>query len=239
MNTTLPYRPLVIFDGDDTLWSTMPLYTRAKKVFAQKVAFLAVEEQEAIDVLDEIDAENVGSMGFDKQRFTTSLAHAYRVLSSLKSVPVDSLVEEEIKSIGRSVFTSTAETAPGAKAALMRLRLQCSIALLTKGDLQVQKKRILDSGLSKCFHSTSIVQDKTAETFQLLLRRNDCPASKAWSIGNSVRSDILPPLSLGMSAIWIPSPTWRYEETAILPEPRFFKCATLEEAVKLVLERTT
>ncbi len=71
----------IIFDGDDTLWETAPLYARAKKEFFARMSSLGFDPLEVKKTFQLIDIANVDRLGFSKERFPTSMAETYRLLA--------------------------------------------------------------------------------------------------------------------------------------------------------------
>jgi phosphoglycolate phosphatase-like HAD superfamily hydrolase len=69
----------VIFDGDDTLWETAPLYARAKQQFFGQMSSLGFDPREVESAFHNIDVVNVDRLGFSKHRFPTSMAETYRL----------------------------------------------------------------------------------------------------------------------------------------------------------------
>jgi putative hydrolase of the HAD superfamily len=82
-----------------------------------------------------------------------------------------------------------------------------------KGDLRDQEAKIGRSGLAPHFRQIEIVSEKNPETYGSLLKRHSIAPERFLMVGNSLRSDILPVLSLGASAVYIPHHlTWAHEE---------------------------
>jgi putative hydrolase of the HAD superfamily len=86
------------------------------------------------------------------------------------------------------------------------------LMLITKGDLRDQEGKIARSGLAAFFRHVEIVSDKTSSTYAALLKRCGIDPARFIMVGNSLRSDILPVLALGASAVYVPYPiTWTHE----------------------------
>jgi putative hydrolase of the HAD superfamily len=230
-------RGLVIFDGDDTLWSTMPIYTAAKQHFAALVSEL-VSPTTAIIRFDEIDCKNVSLMGFSDKRFPSSMLECYHLLCAEHNRLPNKDIEEKVLGIGQSVFTSPAPNVPDADAVLMRLAQYFDLVLATKGDSAVQWERIRQSGLEHCFRDIYVLESKTSREFESILTAHKCEPCQAWSVGDSVRSDINPAIQIGMYAVVVHSPTWNYEDEPLIPTPRAFVANTLTEAAGLIIERS-
>ena len=218
----------LIFDGDDTLWHVEFLYDEARSECR------AIVEGEGIDgaawenLERRIDVGNVASFGMSRRRFPASCVEAYRLMvHEAGSSPLGAL-EQRLEQVAGSVFRRQAALDPSAEAVLRELATTHRLALLTKGDEDVQLKRIADSGLASMFERAEIVAAKTSSEFSGLLRGLGVSADHAWSIGNSLPSDINPALSLGMAAIWIDAHVWEHErrETEVL-SGRLFEVPTL------------
>lgn len=95
---------------------------------------------------------------------------------------------------------------------LARLANTYPLMLITKGDLRDQETKIARSGLSQHFRHIEIVSDKSAASYAALLKRHAISPERFLMVGNSLRSDILPVLALGASAVYVPHPlTWAHE----------------------------
>jgi putative hydrolase of the HAD superfamily len=59
-----------------------------------------------------------------------------------------------------------------------------------------------------------VVDEKTPAAIAGVLAELDVAPEAALSVGNSVRSDILPSLGAGVQPIWIDAHVWEYERAA-------------------------
>ena len=81
---------LVVFDGDDTLWRTMPLYSAAKAEFGRLLfRSIGVYPDEAIKKLEQLDRDNVARFGVSRLRFPKSMSDAYSTLAADFGLSVD------------------------------------------------------------------------------------------------------------------------------------------------------
>jgi putative hydrolase of the HAD superfamily len=210
----------ILFDGDDTLWKTELLYdaARARARVIVEDAGLAGDRWE--DVERRVDVQNVARFGHTPERFPTSCVEAYDALCADGSLEPDPTVREAIRAAAQTVFTQSAPAVPGAARTLSKLRAQgIRLALLTKGDRLVQSMRIAESGLSPLFDAIEIVDEKHPADMVNILRTLGVSVDHALSVGNSVRSDILPSLAAGIRPIWIDAPVWEYERTETFVAP--------------------
>src|SRR5205823_6619790 len=112
------------------------------------------------------------------------------------------------------LFASSCREAPldGARDALLHLRARgAKLALLTKGDLDVQRRRIARSGIADMFDVIHIVGEKLTAAFRNIVADLKVEPKDAWSVGNSIRSDILPAVDAGLRAVWIDAHVWEHE----------------------------
>src|SRR3546814_2421909 len=79
----------------------------------------------------------------------------------------------------------------------------------------LQEAKVRDSGMADLFRRIEIVSEKDPATYARLLEEFDIEAAQFLMIGNSLRSDIAPVLSLGGWGVHMPYPTtWSTENEA-------------------------
>lgn len=201
----------VIFDGDDTLWETQPLYEAAKQDFVLLLRQHGIVHDAAVALLDEIDAEQVLSLGFSRERFPSSMVRAYEEVCSDLGLTPNLELRTKLLGIGRSVFEKVPRLYSDAVRSLKSLRDRYVLVLATKGDLEVQRKKIAALRLRRYFDQTYIVEEKTDREYLEIVNDLQIGPSCVWVVGNSVRSDINPALRAGLRAILIPRGNWEYE----------------------------
>jgi putative hydrolase of the HAD superfamily len=205
---------LVIFDGDDTLWRTMPLYTDAKRRFFALMSGLVPSASGIEEEFEERDRNNVAQWGFTLERFRNSMVETYRECVSRTGNRPQFKREEQISRIAASVMRRRAAPMGYAKTILEKLAPSFRLVLLTKGEYELQNRRIAESGLRELFERAMIVDHKDAGAFRQLVAELKVNPRLAWSVGDSLRSDIRPALAAGLRAVWVPQATWSYEEDA-------------------------
>src|SRR5690242_9396766 len=102
----------IIFDGDDTLWKTEPLYDGALSMAADYVTHLGLDGALWVQVQREFDLQNVATMGFSTKRFPASCVQAYRALAERTGGIASVVSEKKILEIAGAVFTQPAELVP-------------------------------------------------------------------------------------------------------------------------------
>ena len=204
----------VIFDGDDTLWSSEQLYDEARSRARLVVSKSGLdgglwEERER-----RVDVENVAKFRYSTERFPGSCVQAYEELCHTTGRPIDTTIGQEIRKTAQSVFERDPPLVPGARETLRLLRSWgARLALLTKGDYELQCRRIEQSGLREFFDVIRIVPDKTPEVIREIIAALGVDAGAAWMVGNSMRSDVVPAITAGLRAVRIPAHVWEHERT--------------------------
>lgn len=202
----------LIFDGDDTLWSTEPLYDHARELAREEVVRAGLDGAEWEALERRIDVENVRHLGFSIERFPTSCVQAYEAVSRASNVPTNPVVVERVRSAAQTVFSQDPPLVRGARELLESLRARgAKLALLTKGDHDLQVRRVERSGLADLFDVIHIVSEKPPAAFRDIVTQLKVQPNDAWSVGNSVRSDILPAVEAGLRAVWIDAHVWEHE----------------------------
>src|SRR5690606_23142623 len=134
-----------------------------------------------------------------------------------------------------SVFESPAPLRPDVVVVLAELAARgLRLALLTKGDARVQRRRVEQSGLARFFDLVSILDRKTPETFGSAAGALGLARGELISVGNSVESDIRPSEEAGIFAVWLPAYVWEYERHDPAVEVGLHRVDALTDVLRLV-----
>ncbi len=229
-------KQVLIFDGDDTLWRTMPLYVEAKRNFLRLMRRQGFSTNQVEAYFEERDRSNVKTLGFSKRRFGLSMHQTYRHFCRRAHQRFRKSVEVQIVTIRNQIFEGQPKLVPYAKSVLQSLAPGNRLVLLTKGTKMTQLQRVSTSGLGGFFEKIFVVKHKNSDTFKAVLQMLKTNPSHTWSVGDSLRSDINPALRGGLNAIWIPNANWKYEEDVLIPSRRFHKIRSLRQ-VKLIVNK--
>jgi putative hydrolase of the HAD superfamily len=206
---------LIAFDADDTLWHTERLYREVQAWFSQLLA--KHHDPEWIhERFHQIEMDNIQYFGIGIKAFALSLIEAAVELSEGQ---ISGGEIQELVDWAKKMSSSEVELLPEVTEVLSKLSPQYRLMIVTKGDLLDQETKIARSGLEKYFQYIEIVSQKTQKSYEKLLKRYSIEPSRFMMIGNSLRSDILPILELGGSAVYIPYETTWLHEVAEEPHP--------------------
>lgn len=219
------------FDADDTLWENEAYFRETEDAFCRLMTDYCNEE-DCHSGLYEIEMQNMALYGFGVKAFTLSLVEAALSLSNGKAPA--SLIEEVI-TLGKNLGGRAPVPKEGVQDCLEALQGRYQLVLVTKGELLYQERKLKASGLAPYFHHIEILSGKTIAHYEKLFKRLALDPRRFLMVGNSLPSDIRPPIQLGAQAIWIPHHvTWAYEERVEL-EDEVIKAEAIGALAKLLL----
>ncbi|MCP4826133.1 MAG: HAD family hydrolase [Shimia sp.] len=224
----------VAFDADDTLWHTERFFRLTQAKFAALLAdFTAPDHLEAR--LLAAERRNVGHYGFGTKGFVLSMIETAIEVTE-ERVPAS--VISELMACGREMLQHPIELLPHAKEVVETLSQTHRLLLITKGDLLDQERKVAQSGLGDLFEWVEIVSHKTADTYTSAFNSYGDGPNRALMVGDSMKSDIVPALSVGSWAAHVPNgPAWALEKAEAPKEnPRFVALSSLSEILPLVDE---
>jgi putative hydrolase of the HAD superfamily len=223
---------VIAFDADDTLWVNEPHFQAVEQQFCKMLEEFLPAHTVARELFA-TELQNMPLYGFGAKAFMLSMVETAIRISDGR-IPSNSLFR--VLDLGRSLLEHSIELLPGVAEVLENLQPRFRLVVATKGDLLDQERKLRRSGLEKYFHHIEVMSDKQEADFARLIRHLDIPPSEFWMIGNSLKSDILPVLSLGGNAIHIPfHTTWAYEKIdAQIEHPRFRTVDTIVEVLSVL-----
>ena len=199
---------VIAFDADDTLWVNETYFRDAEKEFAQILS--GYETENKIDQeLFKTEIKNLAIYGYGIKGFVLSMVECALELSNYQ-LAQKSL--EKILNIGKEMLEKPIELLDGIEEVLQSLQGKYKLVVATKGDLLDQERKLEKSNLLKYFHHIEVMSDKKEKDYQKLIRHLDIQPSEFLMIGNSLKSDVLPLVAIGSSAIHVPfHTTWAHE----------------------------
>jgi putative hydrolase of the HAD superfamily len=229
----MPHFQIIAFDADDTLWHNERLYVRAqerlKALLATYVADETMDER-----LYHTEMRNLEHFGYGIKAFALSMIETAIELTGGR---ISAGEIQQIIDTAREMLLADVELFEHVDEVLGLLSESHALMLITKGDLRDQEMKLARSGLAERFRHVEIVSDKSRETYRTILSRHSIPPAAFLMVGNSLRSDILPVLELGASAVYIPQAlAWAHESAEIPPasQPGYYQLPDIRELPALV-----
>jgi putative hydrolase of the HAD superfamily len=231
---------VIAFDADDTLWHNERLYANVQMQFKKLLAHYHspewIEER-----LYQTETRNLQHFGYGIKSFALSMIETAIELTEGR------ITGSEIQTIvasAKAMLTAEVDLLENVTETLISLSQMYPLMVITKGDLLDQELKVERSGLAQHFRHVEIVSDKNPESYRTLLKRHAIAPERFVMVGNSLRSDILPVLALGASAVYVPHAlTWAYEaaEPPPVEQPGYYTIEHLGQLPSLLegLERQT
>ena len=202
---------VIAFDADDTLWVNETYFREAEHAFAKLLT--SYETENKIDQeLFKKEIENLNLYGYGIKGFVLSMIECALTISNHQINPK---VIEKILNIGKEMLEKPIELIADIEGVLQSLQGDYKLIVATKGDLLDQERKLEKSGLLKYFHHIEVMSDKKPKDYLKLIKHLDINPKELLMIGNSLKSDVLPLIEIGASAIHIPfHTTWMHEEVS-------------------------
>jgi putative hydrolase of the HAD superfamily len=204
-----PRFDVIGFDADDTLWHSEDSFHAVESRFVELVEPFAPTGVDVGAALRATERAQLHIAGYGVKAFTLSMVQAAITVSDGR---VPARVIGELVDMGMDMLVETVRLLPGVPEVLADVGRDHRLVLITKGDLVHQMRKVTTSGLDHHFEHVQIVLEKDADTYVRILRDVEVEPARFCMVGNSVRSDILPVLSIGAHAVHIPYPLlWEHE----------------------------
>jgi len=223
----------IAFDADDTLWAHENVFVDAKSRCLRLLAPYLNPEQDLEQELYAFERENLKIFGYGVKGFMLSMIETAIQLSGGKITGAEI---QQIIDLGKEMLVHDIHLLPYVREAIAALQPHVTLMLITKGDLFAQESKIARSGLGEEFDVVEIVSEKNPANYRTLLRRHAIDPAGFLMIGNSLRSDVLPVVTLGGRAIHLPFEfTWHHEALTESNATGYWQPDNLEVAVQHIL----
>lgn len=219
-------------DADDTLWHNERYFHLTQARFAELLADHA-EKPDLMARLEAAEWRNIGTYGFGVKGFVLSMIEtALEVTDGRVPGPVIA----ELLAAGREMLAFPIELLPGVEQTITRLAPDYRLILITKGDLLDQERKLAQSGLGEMFDAIEIVSHKTPSAYAEIFARHGEGAEAALMAGNSMASDVIPPIVAGGWGVHVPHGLeWALERAEAPAEhARFRRLTHLDELPDLL-----
>jgi putative hydrolase of the HAD superfamily len=225
---------VVGFDGDDTLWHSETRFSVTQAEFRELLK-RHVPDADVDARLAEMEMKNLSIYGYGIKSFTLSMLETAIDLTQAH-IPASDL--EVILGWGKRMLMEPTELLDQVEQTLKQIAGRYDLLLITKGDLFDQESKLARSGLGDLFLGVEIVSEKSVESYEGIFRRRGIAPGEFVMVGNSLRSDVVPVVTLGGQAVHIPyEVTWHHEHVPdeYLPRQGWTRIAAIGE-LPVVLE---
>jgi putative hydrolase of the HAD superfamily len=223
---------VIAFDADDTLWVNEPYFRETEEKFCEMFQDYLPQHTVARELF-KTEIDNLVLYGYGIKGFILSMIETALRISD-KKIPVE--VIEKIINHGKDLLQKPIEMIDGVEDVLRELKAKYRLVMATKGDLLDQERKLKKSGLEHYFHHIEIMSDKKESDYQKLIKHLDIKPTQFLMIGNSLKSDALPVITIGGHAIHVPFHiTWEHETIESTIEHKNFRQAGgIRDVLKLL-----
>jgi putative hydrolase of the HAD superfamily len=224
----------VAFDGDDTLWHNETVFSmtqeRICELLSDHADLTSLEER-----LYATETRNLRLYGYGAKSFILSIIETAIEVSD---GAVTTATIREILDFGKAMIEHPVELLDGVRECVEELAAtdRYELFVITKGELFHQESKFARSGLDDVL-GVEIVNEKDVGTYERILRRRGLSPQAFCMVGNSLRSDIVPVLELGGTAVHVPYPlTWAHElvEPEVLAQHHWHEIGSLAALPELL-----
>ena len=223
----------IAFYADDTLCDIEPFFLDVEKEMCKILSPFGTAEEISAQLF-KTEMANMDDYGYGAMAFTLSLVeNAVKV--SHGQVPATDIAR--IVELGRTLLRLKATPLEGVEETLRQLKSdgRYRLAVFTKGELLTQEHKLQRSGLMPYFDNILIVSDKTEQQYTDLCRTLNVAPSELMTVGNSLKSDVLPALNIGAWAVHIPYHVmWQHEVIDDFDHSRMFRIEKFTEIIDLL-----
>lgn len=196
------------FAGDGLLWKVDSAATgvrdRFRALLAEYDTPAGVEAQ-----LADTWTSNLDFYGFGVKAYTLSMIETAITVTDGKVSTADIAT---IVSFGKEMAGSPVQLTDWARPTVVSLTDRYRLLLLAQGDLFDQESRVARSGLAELFWRIDVVREKDDPTYRRILDRHHIDPAEFVMVGSNQRSDVEPVVSIGATAVYVPTePSWEEE----------------------------
>lgn len=200
---------VIAFDADDTLWVNEPYFRETEIAFCTMMEDYLPQHTTERELL-KTEIANLPLYGYGIKGFMLSMIETALAVSN-QTIDVKAI--DRIIQLGKALLARPIELLEGVEEVLDQLKNNYRLVVATKGDLLDQERKLKNSGIEHYFHHIEIMSDKKNGDYLKLIQHLDIAPHEFLMIGNSLKSDILPVLSIGGHGIHIPyHTTWAHEQ---------------------------
>ena len=218
-------------DGDDTLWHNERVFSMTEARFRELVDPW-VDGAPLDEHLLETERRNLAMFGYGAKSFTLSMIETAIEVSHAR---VPATVIAELIEAGKQMLSHPVELLDGVVETIPTLSESWHLLLITKGDLFHQESKLAQSGLLPYLHDVEIVSEKDPSAYERVLASHDIDPADFVMVGDSLRSDIAPVLSLGGRGVHIPGfRVWELDRATVPASDRWWTLESIRDLPDLL-----
>lgn len=202
----------IIFDGDDTLWKTQPIFKSVIDDFYSYLQGEGFAPDHFRSMFGSINKELLTKIKLSSDRLSQAMTLTYKTLCQEAGQNPDPKKNDYLHNLGQEIYKRLPVPIDGVEDLLRNLK-QSGFDLLfySAGNEATQVKRLVELKLDSYFTKTYVVSNKDPETLAEIIGERKILPENTWMVGNSPKFDINPALQVGLNSIWLYTSFWKEE----------------------------
>ncbi|MES2112507.1 MAG: HAD hydrolase-like protein [Bacteroidota bacterium] len=231
----------IIFDLDDTLIDTSDLFWRVREEFLFALNGSNIPTARIRRLFEAQDSKNMALYGFNPKRYGETMRDVYDKFVTNEVIMPSDFIEGKIEELEKKIVTDIPPLIDGAIETLTKLqKLNYDLYLITRGPKEVQENKIKHHKLSRFFKEYLIVEKKDSQLYRRFINERNASVSDSWIIGDSIRSDINPGLTIGAHCIYYfyehDHYYWEQEHGDLPISRNFYQIADIRNVLEIIAD---
>lgn len=206
---------MLLWDLDDTIIITNPEFEKTNNYCANRLSKEIYGDdrakQELLNMQRVLDLKMVSEFGFIRSRYLNSWLETSQTYFEKHDLVAHSTLLNDISEAVEDIYVRKYENVPESIEVIQNLKnAGFSMAVLTAGEEEVQKKRVIESGVADFMDDIHVYPYKTPATLQEVMMKHN--KNNYAMIGNSLKSDIYPALANNILGIHVVKDTWQADQ---------------------------
>jgi putative hydrolase of the HAD superfamily len=180
----------------------------------------------------ELDVRMIREFGYGSTRYVESWKRTYRHFAALAGVGIDAKVEKDIDYAAMVIERGPFALFEGVIETLSVLRRDGhQLHLVTVGEERLQRAKVSVTGLEAHFDAVHVTPMQKRTQMQAIAgSRRD----RVMMVGDSFRSDIIPAVELGFTAVHVPGCRWSHASEVDVPEGSYRQVSSIRDLPAMV-----
>lgn len=222
----------IFFDADDTLWENERYFRDAEARFAELLSDYTSPDG-VQQMLWQKQEDNIPLFGYGSKTYMIGMTDA---ALELCGGHLPNHIYYGVKKIITDLAFHDLEILEGVQETLEALTGKYELIVATKGDVTEQMAKYRKSGLDRYFHHCEVMENKDEKNYLELAAKHDLAPEQLLMIGNSVKSDIVPVVNIGGTAINTPHEiVWVHEMMDMPESDRIIIVQNVREIIPILL----
>lgn len=232
MDPRLEHITHIFLDADDTLWENDVYYRKAEAEFLELMEPWC-RPAECAKILTYHQELNIKVFGYGSKTYLLGMLDAAAQIVPEKFTPA---LYHDIKQIIVRLEQHPFDFLDDVEETVRALAQKYTLVIATKGELSEQMRKWRISKLQDCVSAIEVMEKKSVDDYRNLCAKMGIAPENFFMVGNAVRSDIFPVVSMGGWAVHVPYKiTWAHEVMDMPESDKIFTISKISQLKDILL----